>query len=232
MQSNNEENANGGQTMNHAEEPLGRTYSQGPVLLRGKMIPSESTSERFLRNDSDTDWLHRDPWRVLRIQAEFVDGFGSLAELGPAVSIFGSARVEPNTKDYKAAVAMGAKIAERDIAVITGGGPGIMEAANKGAAKAGGKSVGLGIELPHEQGLNKWINLGMTFRYFFVRKTMFMKYSSGVIVCPASARWTRPSRRSRWYRRRRWRKCRLCSSIPHTGEGCSIGLTGRCVNGA
>ena len=82
MQSNNEENANGGQTMNHAEEPLGRTYSQGPVLLRGKMIPSESTSERFLRNDSDTDWLHRDPWRVLRIQAEFVDGFGSLAELG------------------------------------------------------------------------------------------------------------------------------------------------------
>ena len=100
------------------------------------------------------------------------------------VSIFGSARVEPNTKDYKAAVAMGAKIAERDIAVITGGGPGIMEAANKGAAKAGGKSVGLGIELPHEQGLNKWINLGMTFRYFFVRKTMFMKYSSGVIVCP------------------------------------------------
>ena len=184
MQSNNEENANGGQTMNHAEEPLGRTYSQGPVLLRGKMIPSESTSERFLRNDSDTDWLHLDPWRVLRIQAEFVDGFGSLAELGPAVSIFGSARVEPNTKDYKAAVAMGAKIAERDIAVITGGGPGIMEAANKGAAKAGGKSVGLGIELPHEQGLNKWINLGMTFRYFFVRKTMFMKYSSGVIVCP------------------------------------------------
>ena len=179
MQSNNEENANGGQTMNHAEEPLGRTYSQGPVLLRGKMIPSESTSERFLRNDSDTDWLHRDPWRVLRIQAEFVDGFGSLAELGPAVSIFGSARVEPNTKDYKAAVAMGAKIAERDIAVITGGGPGIMEAANKGAAKAGGKSVGLGIELPHEQGLNKWINLGMTFRYFFVRKTMFMRSVNG-----------------------------------------------------
>ncbi|AFI63263.1 DNA-binding protein [Bifidobacterium animalis subsp. animalis MCC 1489] len=184
MQSNNEENANGGQMMNHAEEPLGRTYSQGPVLLRGKMIPSESTSERFLRNDSDTDWLHRDPWRVLRIQAEFVDGFGSLAELGPAVSIFGSARIKPNTKDYKAAAAMGAKIAERDIAVITGGGPGIMEAANKGAAKAGGKSVGLGIELPHEQGLNKWINLGMTFRYFFVRKTMFMKYSSGAIVCP------------------------------------------------
>lgn len=137
MQSNNEENANGGQMMNHAEEPLGRTYSQGPVLLRGKMIPSESTSERFLRNDSDTDWLHRDPWRVLRIQAEFVDGFGSLAELGPAVSIFGSARIKPNTKDYKAAAAMGAKIAERDIAVITGGGPGIMEAANKGAAKAG-----------------------------------------------------------------------------------------------
>lgn len=169
---------------NMEQNPLGKMYTQGPVLLRGKMIPQESTSERFLQTDSETDWLHRDPWRVLRIQAEFVDGFGSLAELGPAVSIFGSARTKPQDNSYQAAMHMGEKIAQRDIAVITGGGPGIMEAANKGAAQAGGKSVGLGIELPHEQGLNQWINLGMTFRYFFVRKTMFMKYSSGVIVCP------------------------------------------------
>lgn len=164
--------------------PLGETYRQGPVLLRGQMIPQESTTERLLRGDESTDWLHRDPWRVLRIQAEFVDGFGSLAELGPAVSIFGSARTPRSDPAWRAACDMGRLIAERDVAVITGGGPGIMEAANKGASLAGGKSVGLGIELPHEQGINRWVNLGMTFRYFFVRKTMFVKYSSGVIVCP------------------------------------------------
>ena len=136
--------------------PLGQTYRQGAVLLRGQMIP----------------------------QAEFVDGFGSLADLGPAVSIFGSARIKPDEPTYRAALAMGERVARRDVAVITGGGPGVMEAANKGAALAGGKSVGLGIELPHEQGINEWVNLGMTFRYFFVRKTMFMKYSQGIIVCP------------------------------------------------
>lgn len=164
--------------------PLGQTYRRGAVLLRGQMIPQESTTERLLKPDASTDWLHRDPWRVLRIQAEFVDGFGSLADLGPAVSIFGSARIRPDEDAYHAALAMGARIARRNVAVITGGGPGIMEAANKGAALAGGKSVGLGIELPHEQGINEWVNLGMTFRYFFVRKTMFMKYSQGIIVCP------------------------------------------------
>ncbi|MBS5559932.1 MAG: TIGR00730 family Rossman fold protein [Bifidobacterium longum] len=140
--------------------PLGDTYHRGPVILRGQMIPPDNTTANLLKPDQDTDWLHMDPWRVLRIQSEFVDGFGALAELGPA------------------------QIAKRNIAVITGGGPGIMEAANRGAALAGGKSVGLGIELPHEQGLNQWVNLGMSFRYFFVRKTMFVKYSSGVIVCP------------------------------------------------
>ncbi|MEE1297030.1 MAG: TIGR00730 family Rossman fold protein [Bifidobacterium sp.] len=164
--------------------PLGKTYRQGPVLLRGDMIPPESTTERFLKADDDADWLHKDPWRVLRIQAEFVDGFGSLAEVGPAVSIFGSARTAETAPAYQMAERMGRMVAERGIAVITGGGPGIMEAANKGAALAGGKSIGLGIELPHEQGINAWVNLGMTFRYFFVRKTMFLKYSSGIIVCP------------------------------------------------
>lgn len=164
--------------------PLGGTYHRGPVILRGQMIPSDNTTANLLKPDQDTDWLHMDPWRVLRIQSEFVDGFGALAELGPAVSIFGSARTQRTESDYKAARRMSSQIAKRNIAVITGGGPGIMEAANRGAALAGGKSVGLGIELPFEQGLNQWVNLGMSFRYFFVRKTMFVKYSSGVIVCP------------------------------------------------
>lgn len=164
--------------------PLGDTYHRGPVILRGQMIPPDNTTANLLKPDQDTDWLHMDPWRVLRIQSEFVDGFGALAELGPAVSIFGSARTQRTESIYKAARRMGSQIAKRNIAVITGGGPGIMEAANRGAALAGGKSVGLGIELPHEQGLNQWVNLGMSFRYFFVRKTMFVKYSSGVIVCP------------------------------------------------
>ncbi|MDD6462190.1 MAG: TIGR00730 family Rossman fold protein [Bifidobacteriaceae bacterium] len=149
------------------------------------MIPTDgTTSGHLLNGEASTDWLHMDPWRVLRIQAEFVDGFGALAELGPAISIFGSARVKRNTPDYIAAEKMGGMAASRGVAVITGGGPGIMEAANRGAALADGVSVGLGIELPHEQGINPYVNLGMSFRYFFVRKTMFVKYSSGIIVCP------------------------------------------------
>lgn len=164
--------------------PLGDTYHRGPVILRGPMIPNDNTTANLLKPNQETDWLHMDPWRVLRIQSEFVDGFGALAELGPAVSVFGSARTPRTDPNYKAARRMGRGIAKHGVAVITGGGPGIMEAANRGAALAGGKSVGLGIELPHEQGLNQWVNLGMSFRYFFVRKTMFVKYSSGVIVCP------------------------------------------------
>lgn len=160
------------------------TYMSGPVMLRGRMIPEESATANLLRDNQPTDWLHMDPWRVLRIQAEFVDGFGALAELGPAISVFGSARTSQEDPAYQAARLMGRNIAKAGYAVITGGGPGIMEAANRGASEMNGKSVGLGIELPHEQGLNEWVNLGMSFRYFFVRKTMFMKYSSGVIVCP------------------------------------------------
>lgn len=164
--------------------PFTNTYYKGPVILRGPMIPTETTTGKLLASEDSTDWLHMDPWRVMRIQAEFVDGFGALAELGPAVSVFGSARTPRTDPMYKAARQAGKLIAARDVAVITGGGPGIMEAANRGAAVAGGTSVGLGIELPHEQELNAWINLGMTFRYFFVRKTMFVKYSSGAIVFP------------------------------------------------
>ncbi|KFI57264.1 TIGR00730 family Rossman fold protein [Bifidobacterium gallicum] len=164
--------------------PFGETYHRGSVLLRGPMLPQESSTANLLRQESSTDWLHHDPWRVLRIQSEFVDGFGALAEIGPAVSIFGSARVKPDDPVYKSARTMGTMIAQRNIAVITGGGPGTMEAANRGASEAGGVSVGLGIELPHEQGINQWVNLGLNFRYFFVRKTMFVKYSSGFIICP------------------------------------------------
>lgn len=166
------------------EEPLGQTYHRGPVIMRGPMIPADTTTGNLLAPEGSTDWLHMDPWRVLRIQAEFVDGFGALAELGPAVTVFGSARTPRTDPMYRAARHVGRKLAEAGVAVITGGGPGIMEAANSGAARAGGKSVGLGIELPHEQSINKWVNLGMTFRYFFVRKTMFVKYSGGAIVFP------------------------------------------------
>lgn len=162
----------------------GATYQRGAAIMRGTMIPSDSSTAKLLRNDDGAAWLNMDPWRVLRIQSEFVEGFDELAAIGPAVSVFGSARTRPDEPDYQSAQRMGRLIAERGIAVITGGGPGIMEAANRGAALAGGKSVGLGIELPFEQGINDYVNLGLSFRYFFVRKTMFVKYSSGVIVCP------------------------------------------------
>ena len=166
------------------DRPYDETYRSGPVIMRGPMIPKKTVSSQLLENEGPTSWLHEDPWRVLRIQSEFVDGFGALAELGPAISVFGSARTSRNVKAYKAARSFGSKVAERGVAVITGGGPGIMEAVNRGAADMGGKSVGLGIELPHEQGINRYVNLGISFRYFFVRKTMFMKYSSGVVVFP------------------------------------------------
>ncbi len=174
----------------HDVEQMDKAYYRGASVLKGPMIPSESSTETLLKHDSnfqanDESCLRcEDPWRVLRIQAEFVDGFDALSKLGSAVSVFGSARIKEDEPEYNAARIMGEEIVKRGFAVITGGGPGIMEAANRGANEAGGTSVGLGIELPHEQGLNKWVNLGMQFRYFFVRKTMFMKYSSGIIVCP------------------------------------------------
>lgn len=166
------------------EVPFETTYQQGPVIRRGQMVPDATSSGRLIDASGDADWLHMDPWRVLRIQAEFVDGFGALAEVGPAVSCFGSARTERHDPMYRAARHVGRGIARRGIAAITGGGGGIMEAVNRGAAEEGGTSVGLGIELPHEQGINRWVNLGMTFRYFFVRKTMFVKYSQGSVIFP------------------------------------------------
>ncbi len=126
----------------------------------------------------------RDLWRIFRIMAEFTEGFEELASVGPAVSIFGSARTRPGDKYYKLAEQTAAELAKAGFAVITGGGGGIMEAANKGAAEAGGRSIGLNIELPVEQIPNDYQNLSLHFRYFFVRKVMFLKYAHGFIVFP------------------------------------------------
>lgn len=159
-------------------------HRTGPVGFRRGMVPTTTTDERLLSSRGRADWLHSDPWRVLRIQSEFVEGFGALAELGPAVSVFGSARTSTDSEHYRTGVDVGRRLVEAGFAVITGGGPGLMEAANKGACEAGGTSVGLGIELPHEQGMNDWVDLAVNFRYFFARKTMFLKYSQGFVVLP------------------------------------------------
>ncbi len=135
-------------------------------------------------SEYQADFLDSDPWRIMRIQAEVVEGFGAFANLGPAISVFGSARTKPGHRHYELASQIAALAVQNNFAVITGGGPGIMEAANKGAALAGGVSVGLGIELPFEQSLNAYVNRGINFRYFFVRKLMFVKYALGFVVLP------------------------------------------------
>jgi len=122
--------------------------------------------------------------RALRILSEFVEGFDTLPDLPPAVSVFGSARSKPGSPECELAEQVGAALARAGYAVITGGGPGVMEAANKGATEAGGLSVGLGIELPFEQGINDWVDIGIDFRYFFARKTMFVKYAQAFVVLP------------------------------------------------
>ena len=170
--------------MNGNSELHRRVRRQGPVTLRGKQIPATTTDQRLLDRRGPADWVHTDPWRVLRIQAEFVEGFGLLAELGPAVSIFGSARTARGSQDYETAEHIASGLVAAGYAVITGGGPGVMEAANRGAVKAGGVSVGLGIELPTEMGLNDYVEVGLEFRYFFVRKTCFIKYSQAFVVLP------------------------------------------------
>lgn len=157
---------------------------RGPVVLRRRQIQPGTTDQRLLDAATPGDWSHEDPWRVLRIQAEFVEGFGTLSTLGPAVSVFGSARTPRDHPEYRRAEKVGAALANAGFAVITGGGPGIMEGANKGCCKAGGVSVGLGIELPFEQKLNKWVDVGINFRYFFARKTCFVKYARAFVVFP------------------------------------------------
>ncbi len=148
----------------------------------GPVAPPDPAHERFLLNvrASPTD----DTWRMFRIMAEFVEGFETLHAIGPAVSIFGSARTKPGTPDYEAARVLARKCVEQGFAVITGGGPGIMEAANRGATEAGGTSVGLNIELPFEQKPNPYASTLIGFRYFFVRKVMFVKYAVAFVCCP------------------------------------------------
>lgn len=135
-------------------------------------------------NSETNHFIREDPWRIFRIMAEFVESFETMSKIGPAVTIFGSARMKTTDRYYKAAVTLAQRLAEKDFAVITGGGPGIMEAANKGAARAKGKSVGLNIELPHEQAGNPYANVPIQFHYFFARKVCFVKYSMGFIYMP------------------------------------------------
>ena len=166
------------------EEPP-RERLRGPVVLRrDRRIESTTTDQRLLDSRGPSDWVHTDPWRVMRIQSEFVEGFGMLAELPRAVTVFGSARTGRDHPEYAAGRELGAALADAGFAVITGGGPGTMEAVNRGASEAGGLSVGLGIELPFEQGLNPWVDLGINFRYFFTRKTMFVKYAQAFVCLP------------------------------------------------
>src|SRR5438034_2206515 len=157
---------------------------RGPVILRRAQVQPGTTDQRLLDSRGSSDWVHTDPWRVLRIQSEFVEGFGLLAELPQAVSVFGSARTPCDHPEYAAARALGGALARAGFAVITGGGPGAMEAVNRGASEAGGVSVGLGIELPFEQRLNDWVDVGINFRYFFARKTMFVKYAQAFVIMP------------------------------------------------
>ncbi|MFC3960689.1 LOG family protein [Nocardia jiangsuensis] len=160
------------------------TRFRGPLVFRRARRDGSTADRNLLDQRGDSDWVHTDPWRVLRIQAEFVEGFGALAEVPRAVTVFGSARTGAEHPEYQAGLAIGAALAEAGYAVITGGGPGAMAAANRGACEAGGYSIGLGIELPFEQGLNEWVDLGINFRYFFVRKTMFVKYSQAFVCLP------------------------------------------------
>src|SRR6195256_2801917 len=154
----------------------------------GRMVvPSQQPpADKALLERSAIEELahHADPWRVLRILSEFVEGFDALNEVGPAVTVFGSARAHADDPYYAAGRALGAALARRGFAVITGGGPGIMEAVNRGCQEAGGLSVGCNIELPDEQELNAYVDLGVEFRYFFVRKNMFVKYARGFVIFP------------------------------------------------
>ena len=165
-----------------AAHDAGAGSGQWQGAVRRKRTLDDTADHRLLRSGQlDT---HTDVWRVMRIQSEFVTGFGALAEIGPAVSVFGSARTQPHDPVYELGRRVGRALVTAGYAVITGGGPGTMEAANRGALDAGGTSVGLGIELPFEAGLNEFVDLGVNFRYFFARKTMFVKYAQGFVVLP------------------------------------------------
>ncbi|MCL5071013.1 MAG: TIGR00730 family Rossman fold protein [Actinobacteria bacterium] len=151
-----------------------------------KKYPRKNEDRELLQSSKkeEFDFTKTDPWRVLRIQSEFVEGFDALARTGPCIAVFGSARTEPDNRYYKAAEKTGSLLAKRGLGVITGGGPGIMEAANKGAFQAGGVSIGCNIDIPFEQTPNPYQNIMLEFHYFFVRKTIFVKYSVGYVIFP------------------------------------------------
>jgi uncharacterized protein (TIGR00730 family) len=159
---------------------------RGAVVIRDEQPKQRRTEDQKLLRSREplTPFQETDTWRTLRIMAEFIEGFDALAEVGPAISIFGSARVGRRNRYYGAARRLAAALVKEGFAIITGGGPGIMEAANRGAREAGGVSIGANIELPFEQGLNEYVDLGMEFRYFFVRKVMFVKYAEGFVIFP------------------------------------------------
>jgi uncharacterized protein (TIGR00730 family) len=159
---------------------------RGAVVVRGADIGNRRQEDQMLLRSQEAapPFRDTDTWRTLRIVGEFVEGFDALANVGPAVSIFGSARVGRRNRYYGAARRLAGELAKQGFAIITGGGPGIMEAANRGAKEAGGLSIGANIELPFEQGLNEFVDLGMEFRYFFVRKVMFVKYAEGFVIFP------------------------------------------------
>ncbi|HET7472947.1 MAG TPA: TIGR00730 family Rossman fold protein [Candidatus Limnocylindrales bacterium] len=165
----------------------------GRIIMRGDAAerigkPGATEDEKLLERrpaaEGRPDFVDSDPWRALRILSEFVEGFDALAAVGPAVTIFGSARTAEGAPEYELARAIARKLAERGFAIITGGGPGIMEAANRGCREGGGLSIGCNIELPHEQGLNAYVDLGVEFKYFFARKTMFVKYADAFVIMP------------------------------------------------
>src|SRR6187401_1685872 len=151
-------------------------------MIEGDAARTED--EKFLEARPSPDFLQTDPWRALRILSEFVEGFDAMANVGRAVTVFGSARTKPDDPTYELARGIGYRLAQAGYAVITGGGPGAMEAANRGCREGGGLSVGCNIELPHEQSLNSYVDLGVEFHYFFARKTMFVKYADAFVILP------------------------------------------------
>jgi uncharacterized protein (TIGR00730 family) len=170
-----------------AERRSGRIVMRGDAAERmGQPIATEDEKllERQPKPAGRPAFVDSDPWRALRILSEFVEGFDALAAVGPAVTIFGSARAKADSPDYELARGIARRLAGHGFAIITGGGPGIMEAANRGCREGGGLSIGCNIELPHEQGLNPYVDLGVEFKYFFARKTMFVKYADAFVIMP------------------------------------------------
>jgi uncharacterized protein (TIGR00730 family) len=163
---------------------LSRAARTGQKTEDEKLLKRPKQARPTPRAPERAAFTHDDPWRVLRILGEYVHGFDALAEIGAGIAVFGSARTPEADPMYQAARDLGRRLAAAGFAVITGGGPGIMEAANRGAREAKGLSVGCNIELPQEQGINPYVDVAINFRYFFCRKTMFVKYSEGFVLFP------------------------------------------------